>query len=73
MCGDRPLARHGCCRGIYGSTEDKEEAIPSRVDLVAPMGGDRRTQQLPVLLQQDGIAVAALLEEPRAALYVTEQ
>ena len=72
--GDKcTLAGDGRQQRVARAGERDEEAVPLRVDLVAPVGLERGAQECLVLVQHRRVLVAQLLHEARRSLDVGEE
>jgi hypothetical protein len=70
---ERSLAVDGCGYGVLGAPEGDEERIALRVDLVAPMGLERLTEESLVLCQRLPVVPAEPLQQARRPLDVREE
>jgi hypothetical protein len=71
--GERALPVGRGRRRIARASEDVEERVSLRVDLLAAVSGERLTQKTLMLCEQVAVAVAEQFHQPRRSLHVGEE
>ena len=73
MSSEGTLNIHRSRESIQSTSKCHEESVPLCVNLIPVPLLENSTQQLPVLFQQIGVAVAQLLEQARGSLDIGEE